>query len=391
MERLVVPQGDFALVRHPVRSKETLRAWDAADEYLLRSVADPSTGADRAETVVVVNDGSGALSVALADRRPWLLSDSYLAHLATHDNLVGNGIDPAAVTLLGSFDPPPERIDLLLIKVPKSLALLDDQLRRLRPHLHAGTVVIGSAMVKHLHSSSLECFERRIGPTTTSRAEKKARLVLSTLDPALDGVEPGDGSSSYVVEPGGRVVTSHAGVFAADQLDIGTRFLLENLPDRSRDRAGSDQVVDLGCGNGVVGMMTAVADPDADLTFIDESYRSVASAEMTFRANLGPDRPARFVVGNGLVELSDGEPLARGGVDRVVNNPPFHIDRAIGDEVAWQMFRESKDVLRPGGELWVIGNRHLAYHAKLKRIFGNAEVVASNAKFVVLRSVNRAR
>jgi 16S rRNA (guanine1207-N2)-methyltransferase len=50
------------------------------------------------------------------------------------------------------------------------------------------------------------------------------------------------------------------------------------------------------------------------------------------------------------------------------------------------MFVESRDALRPGGELWVVGNRHLGYWDKLNRLFGGCETVASNAKFVVLRA-----
>jgi hypothetical protein len=42
----------------------------------------------------------------------------------------------------------------------------------------------------------------------------------------------------------------------------------------------------------------------------------------------------------------------------VLNNPPVHENHAIGDATAWQMFTESRDVLQPGGELWVVGNRH---------------------------------
>ena len=126
----------------------------------------------------MLNDGFGALAVALAGRRrPSSVSDSYVASSPPGATSTANGIDPSSVTLLGSFDPVPDRIDLLLVKVPKSLALLDDQLRRLRPHLHEGSVVIGAAMTKHLHTSTLEVFERRIGPTTTSLARKKARLV----------------------------------------------------------------------------------------------------------------------------------------------------------------------------------------------------------------------
>ncbi len=376
MEPLVAPQGTFILARHPVRADDTLRAWDAADEHLLGAVAE----AGGPGVTVLLNDRWGALAVALADRRPSTVSDSYVSQVATRRNLEANGIDPTTVGRLSSFDPVPDRIDLLLVKVPRSLALLDDQLRRLRPHLHGGSVVIGASMVKHLHSSTLEVFGRRIGPTTTSLARKKARLVFSTVAPDADLTDPGP--ATYVVEPGHQVVISHAGVFSADKLDIGTRLFLEHLPT---DRV--DGIVDLGCGNGVVGTMAAIADPDADVTFVDDSYRAVASAEATFRANLGPDRPARFVVGNGLAELSSGPPVTDGSVDRVLNNPPFHVDQAVGDAVAWQMFSESRAALRRGGDLWVVGNRHLAYHAKLKRLFGNCDVVASNAKFVVLRAV----
>ncbi|MGZ4710000.1 MAG: methyltransferase [Acidimicrobiales bacterium] len=381
MERLVAPQGTFVLARHPVRPNETLRAWDAADEYLLDAVADRSDGSGSRGATVIVNDGSGALTVALARLGPSMVSDSYVAQLAARHNLEANRIDPSAVVLLGSFDPLPDRVDLLLVKVPKSLALLDDQLRRVRPHLHEGSVVIGAAMAKHLHTSSLEVFERRIGPTTTSLARKKARLVHSQVGDDPDLADPG--LARYLVDPDDHVVLSHPGVFSADHLDIGTRFFLEHLPS---DRNGG-RVVDLGCGNGVVGMMAAVGDPDVEVTFVDESHRAVASAEATFRANLGPDRVARFVVGNGLAELSAGPPVADGSIDRVLNNPPFHVDQAVGDAVAWQMFSESRSALRPGGDLWVVGNRHLAYHAKLKRLFGNCDVVASNAKFVVLSAV----
>ena len=381
MEPLIAPQGTFVLARRPAATKAPLRAWDAADQLLLSAI-DEQPG--ELGVIVGLNDSWGALATGLAagGHRPSMVSDSYVSQLATRANLGANGLDPSTAELLGSFDPVPDRIDLLLVKVPKNLALLDDQLARIRPHLHEGTVVIGAAMTKHLHTSTLEVFERRLGPTTTSLARKKARLVHATIDPAT-AADPSAASPwpvTFEVEPGRHVVTSHAGVFSADHLDIGTRFLLDHLPEH---RNGND-VVDLGCGNGVVGLMAALADPDVDVTFVDDSYRAVASAETTFRANIGPDRLAWFTVGDGLAELATGPAIADSSVDRVLNNPPFHVDQAVGDAVAWQMFSESRAALRHGGELWVVGNRHLAYHAKLKRLFGNCEVVASNSKFVVL-------
>lgn len=72
--------------------------------------------------------------------------------------------------------------------------------------------------------------------------------------------------------------------------------------------------------------------------------------------------------------------------DLILNNPPFHTHQTTTDMTAWRMFNDAKAALRPGGELWVVGNRHLGYHVKLRRVFGNCEVVASDAKFVVLRA-----
>ncbi|MFE0472856.1 MULTISPECIES: methyltransferase [Streptomyces] len=376
---MTTPWGALALTRFPEDPRETLRAWDASDEYLLRHLEReevPLSG-----TVVVVGDRWGALVTALAEHRPVQITDSYLTQEATRANLARAGAEPDAVRLLTTQDPPPERIDVLLVRVPKSLALLEDQLLRLAPAVHAGTVVVGTGMVKEIHTSTLRLFERILGPTRTSLAEKKARLILCTPDPAL-ARPAGPWPYVYTLPDGigavsGRTVVNHAGVFCADRLDIGTRFFLRHLPE-----GGGGRVVDLGCGNGIVGTAVALADPGAEVLFVDESFQAVASAEATYRANGGPGR-AEFRVGDGLAGVPSGS------VDLVLNNPPFHSHQATTDATAWRMFSGARRALRPGGELWVIGNRHLGYHVKLRKLFGNSRVVASDPKFVVLKAVKR--
>ncbi|MEY9963584.1 23S rRNA (guanine1835-N2)-methyltransferase [Streptacidiphilus sp. MAP12-16] len=398
MNRLTTAWAELDLARFPEDSRDTLRAWDAADEYLLRHLdgIDDAAPVDLSGAVVVVGDRWGALVTALAARNPEQgseqgsdsglvqITDSFLAQQATRANLVRNGLGADAVRLLSTQDPPPERIDVLLIRVPKSLALLEDQLHRLAPGVHEDTVVIGTGMVTEIHTSTLKLFERIIGPTRTSLAVRKARLVFCSPDPGLARV-PSPWPRTYALPAdvgpfAGLTVTNHAGVFSAERLDIGTRFLLEHLPQRR----GPQRVVDLGCGNGVVGTAAAMANPEAGLTFVDESYQAVASAEATFRANAGSrTAAAEFLVRDGL----SGVPAAT--VDLVLNNPPFHTHQATTDATAWRMFADSRAALRPGGELWVIGNRHLGYHLKLRRLFGTCEVAASNPKFVVLRAVKR--
>jgi 16S rRNA (guanine1207-N2)-methyltransferase len=379
-DRMTTPWGELALTRFPEDPRDRLRAWDASDEYLLRYLA--QEGVPLSGTVVVVGDRWGALVTALAEHRPAQITDSHLTQEATRANLARHGVEPGAVRLLSTQDPPPGRVDVLLVRVPKSLALLEDQLLRLVPAVHAGTVVVGTGMVKEIHTSTLRLFERILGPTRTSLAEKKARLIFCTPDPALarpaspwpyvytlpDGIGPASG----------RTVVNHAGVFCADRLDIGTRFFLEHLPSGG----GGRRVVDLGCGNGVVGTAVALADPAAEVLFVDESFQAVASAEATYKAN-GVAGHAEFRVGDGLAGVPSGS------VDLVLNNPPFHSHQATTDATAWRMFTGARRALRPGGELLVIGNRHLGYHVKLRKLFGNSRLVASDPKFVVLKAVKR--
>ncbi|WP_418956065.1 methyltransferase [Streptomyces tritici] len=384
MNRLTTSWGEFELTRFPEDPRETLRAWDASDEYLLRHLHESDQ--DLSGTVAVVGDRWGALTTVLAGAAGRLvqITDSHLGREATRANLARAGAGDGAVALLTTQDAPPERIDVLLVRVPKSLALLEDQLHRLAPAVHEGTVIVGTGMVKEIHTSTLRLFERILGPTRTSLAVKKARLVHTTPDPAL---HPGASPWPYRYElpadaPGGvagRSVTNHAGVFCADRLDIGTRFFLRHLP---RD-LGRARVVDLGCGNGVVGLSVALREPDADLVFTDESYQAVASARETFEANTAPGRKAEFLVGDGLADLPAGS------ADLVLNNPPFHSHQATTDRTARRMFADARRVLRPGGELWVVGNRHLGHHVTLRRLFGGCETVAGDPKFVVLRAVKR--
>lgn len=365
---LEAPQGRFDLRRYPQRDGGTLRAWDAADELVLGHLAEIEVGADA--RVLMINDGFGALGVALADAQPTVMSDSYLSHQGIEANLERNHRSLDTVRLQSSLDDPIEPIDVLVVKVPKSLALLEDQLHRIRPQLHADTVIIGAAMARHIHTSTLALFEQLLGPTTTSRATKKARLIFSEFDPTLE-VGPNPFPTSY--DYSGRRIVSHANVFSQRRVDVGTRFLTQHLPD---DLDGSD-VIDVGCGSGVIGLTVARANPGANITMIDESFMAVASARATMES-AGFDDQATVVVGDGLTGVADDS------VDLVVSNPPFHEDHSMGDAVAWQMFNDAHRVLREGGELRIVGNQHLGYHVKLRRIFGNCTAVSSNPKFVIL-------
>ena len=369
--RLITPSGEFELHRYPARKHELLRAWDAADEYLLERLC----GQDLQQQTLVVNDSFGALAVALHSLSPLSWSDSWLAHRALCENLKRNACDIDSVKILSSTQTPDESPALVLFKVPKSLALLEDQLIRLKPMLGPHSKVIVAGMVKTMPSSLWKMLEKIIGPTETSLARKKARLIGVKVDPQLPLPE-NPYPRCWRLEDSTFEIINHANVFSRERLDIGTRFLLQHLPQTK----GPVDIIDLGCGNGLLGMMAAQQNPESILHFVDESYMAMASARANFQQLDATLSRANFYLGDGLAGFD------KNTADLVLCNPPFHQSHAIGDTVALLMFRQSERVLRDGGELWVVGNRHLDYHHKLKRWFRSVEMVKSNKKFVILKA-----
>lgn len=372
------PHGKFTLQRLPHRNNELLRAWDAADEYLLDYLNKQKLPASGSR-ILIVNDSFGALTVALSQFGPCALSDSYLSQAAIRINLNGNEFDPAGIELISSLDEPQGRFGLVLIKAPKSLALLEDELIRLRPHITAETQLIIAGMIKGLPSRVWKLLERIVGPTSTSLAKKKARLIFATPDPAL-AIPKSPYPSCYTLEGTKYRLCHHANLFSRESLDIGTRLFLQHIPQFPQVPQAQN-IIDLGCGNGVVGIIAAERNPEATIHFVDESHMAVASAQENFIAAFGADHPATFQVGDGLTDFNANS------ADLILCNPPFHQQSTMGDHLAQRMFRDSKRVLKTAGELWVVGNRHLGYHKSLKQLFGNVTLIDSNKKFVVLKTI----
>lgn len=361
--------GSYALLRRPLTPGQPLFAWDAADEYLLEMFAEnPAPG----EKVLVANDSFGALAVGLHASRPHAWGDSLVSKLATADNLVRNGLTEDAVTFAPSTAPPPgEFYDAVLWRVPKSVAQFQEQIALLAPKLREDSMVLVGGMDKHLPPQTRALLEQ-LGRVDTLHGKKKARVFRVTPDSSLPA-PPLPAEIALKVPGHGLTLTGGPNVFARETLDPGASFFLSvfsQLPDAHR-------IADLGCGNGVLGLVAKKLRPDAELHLFDESYQAVASAEANAERN-GLGGGAKFHLADGLSGY-ESEPF-----DLILCNPPFHQGHAVGDQIAWQMVTESKKRLRSGGTLWVVGNRHLNYHVTLKRVFGNCQQLASNPQFVVL-------
>ncbi len=230
-------------------------------------------------------------------------------------------------------------------------------------------------MVKDVHSSTLELFERLVGPTVTELAEQKARLVRST-------VEAKDLASRPV--PHGLVGSS-----AARQTDQpclgfqqgGARWRnAPSPPAFSEDWTGPKTVIDPGVREWHSGLGGGPAVPRRPLYTASTSrlWRSGRLEKASRQTNWGEE--ASFLTGDGL------EDFEKESADLILCNPPFHYQNAQTLEIALALFDQARKVLRPEGELWVVANRHLGHHKSLAQRFSRVQTAALDDQFIVLRA-----
>jgi len=382
--------GELVVARVPYSANETLQAFDQADVLALEYLQAEAL-LNTQSRVLMVNEPFGAITcgvtkamVALDGSLPTLWSDSHIAHLGLQHNAYANQLPlahfvPAQKTPQGPFD-------LVLFRLPKSHALLRDQLQRILSQLTPSALIIMPIMVKHMDKAVYQLLESLLGTVTTSLARKKARLVFAGNHGGINAasnarenkaalkqtLKPAE--TSWELPSYGLFLHHFSGVFSRTKLDPGAQVLLHLFP-----KGPFRRIIDLGCGNGIQAIVAAKKWPQCEVIGIDESYMAVASATINATAN-GVAAQCAFIAGDCLTEIPSQS------ADLILCNPPFHQERVMGDQIAMRMFAQAAQVLTASGEFWVVGNRHLGYHAKLKRWFSRVEQVGGHPKFVVLKA-----
>ncbi|MFQ6372154.1 methyltransferase [Shewanella sp. YIC-542] len=373
MTQFAVADQLLTLQRFPAQQHNNLQAWDAADEHLLQKLGEQPLPA----AMMLLNDSFGALLCGIKARHPELpcqwVSDAATARYGAQQNLLQNRLSAHDVHWLQQPAAPLMPTQLTLMKLPKNLNYFAWQLTRLARELPKGSQIWIGAKAKVINQSLLQLIGRHFGPATASLAWKNTRVITAVAD-GKPRTEPKP--QQWPVAEYALQLRNLSNVFAANKLDIGARLMLQHLP------VGQfQQVIDLGCGNGILGLRAGQLYPKAHVHFVDDSAQAVASARQNWQQNGLVAAQGHFYWDDCLTHLPPDV-----SADLILCNPPFHQGEAITDHIAWQMFSDARQRLRRGGLLQVVGNRHLGYHVKLKRLFGNCQTVASNQKFVILQA-----
>ncbi len=162
-----------------------------------------------------------------------------------------------------------------------------------------------------------------------------------------------------------------AGVFSRGEVDTGTRLLLEALPKEM-----SGDILDLGCGWGVIGISIARKWPETRVTMADVNTRALDLS----RENAKRNRAAVTCV------ESDGMAALAGlAFDAVVTNPPIR----AGKQVIYNMFADAAKSLKTGGALYLVIRKQQGAESCMKylqTIFSSVEKIDRSGGFWVIRA-----
>ena len=164
-----------------------------------------------------------------------------------------------------------------------------------------------------------------------------------------------------------------AGVFSKGEVDTGTRLLLEALPEEM-----SGEILDLGCGWGVIGISVAKKWPGTRVTMADVNTRALDLSRENAKRN---GAEVTCVESDGMAELAEKT------FDAVVTNPPIR----AGKQVIYKMFADAAAQLKPGGALYLVIRKQQGAESCMKylqTIYDTVEKLDKSGGFWVIKAIH---
>ena len=353
------------VIRYPATTDRSLKAWSAADELLLEQVLGQNSSGKK---IITYNDRFGYLNCQL-HQSDVLSVISYKSQEKSHKiNRENNGLkfdDSLFISPLSSVD---EKVDIALIKVPKSVNLFELYLAQIATCIKEEGVVYCSFMTRHFTKQLLSISNKYFEVVEQSLAKKKARVLILKMKKEVIDNE----LINKLTLSNKEILRQYYGVFSSKEIDQATQFFIDNLQIEENTK----EVLDLAAGNGILGYIIQKQLPNCKIHLIDDFYLAVESAKL----NLKGDNVC-FHYNDTLKEIPENS------IDLIVSNPPFHFEYETNIEISLRLFKDVTYCLKQGGKFQLVANRHLNYGPHLERIFNKVIRVVHNEKFEIYNCI----
>lgn len=160
------------------------------------------------------------------------------------------------------------------------------------------------------------------------------------------------------------------GVFSKNNLDYGTKVLLETIEIDSSIQT----VIDMGCGYGPIGLFVAKTNPNTNVYLYDVNERAIHLAQKNKLENK---------IDNAQIIQSFLFEKVKVKADAIITNPPIR----AGKQIIFRLYEDSYQALNTGGILYVVIQKKQGAPSSVKKlveIFGTCEILEKNKGYWVL-------
>lgn len=156
-------------------------------------------------------------------------------------------------------------------------------------------------------------------------------------------------------------------VFSPQNVDKGTLAMLSVVEFNDNDK-----VLDLGCGYGIVGILTAKIIGSANVVMTDIDSKAVEVARENLALNAVEE--TRLFQSDGFKNIDEKD------FTMILSNPPYHVDFAVPKEFIEKGFNR----LVIGGKMYMVTKRKDWYKNKLTSIFGGVRIWEIDGYYVFM-------
>ncbi len=162
------------------------------------------------------------------------------------------------------------------------------------------------------------------------------------------------------------------GLFSPRDIDEGSRLLLDVTEVKA-----DDDILDLGCGYGPLGLTLAKLAPKGKTLLVDKDFVAVEYSQQNILLNKLSNTEA--MLSNGFDQIRDRK------YDLIVSNIPAK----VGNEMLWLFLNDAYRQLNTGGRLVVVTISGLSKFMKreFKEDFGNYKKLKQGKTYTVAQAI----
>ena len=171
---------------------------------------------------------------------------------------------------------------------------------------------------------------------------------------------------------------SDNGVFSKNELDKGSELLIETLLPINL----GENVLDIGCGIGVIGLTLAYFTPSLNVCLTDVNTRALGLCS----ANAQSLKLSQRVT----ILQSDIYQKIEGKFTSIVSNPPIR----AGKKVTYEIYRGALEHLIDSGSLYIVVRKNQgakSVMSYLEELFGNVALLAREKGYYVLKATKNVK